>query len=356
LKWPFGQTLGLALLLFSLLLGGFELFIRTEFVRSRLNAPTMGSRHGQFENQLARLDRVIAQEGSVDCIFLGSSLVWLGVEPQTFAQAYQRETGQDIRCFTFGVSAMPASAAGPVAKILSEDYHPKLLVYGLSARDFAFPSEAEDAAVILETPWVQYRTGHFTVRGWLYEYFYSLHYLSHFHRLLRLDFSPLENDFGTTPAEWHGFLPKDKPITDKSLVSANEYAHKWLYNYKIWPDNLLGLEQVVQQSSPAMQVIILEMPVPPTHFAYFKNGRSDFEQYVTEVENVLAAGSVPFWRTVDLQLIPPEDWWDPSHMNAQGAKIFSEWLGHRIGQAVEQSEIKDPTLESTLVKRSETDE
>jgi hypothetical protein len=347
LKWPFGQTLGLAILLFSLLLGGFELFVRTEFVRSRLNTPTIGSRHGQFENQLARLERVVEREGPVDCIFLGSSLVWLGVEPETFTQAYKLETGRDIRCFTFGISAMPASAAGPVAKILIHDYKPRLLIYGISARDFAFPIEAEDAAVILETPWVQYRVGHFTIQGWLYEHFYTLRYLLHFHRLLRFDFSPLENQFGTTPAEWYGFLPKNKPITDKSLASASEYAHEWLYNYKIWPDDLLGLEQVVQQNDQDVQIIILEMPVPPAHFAYFKNGRSDFEQYVTKVENIVASSQVPFWRTTDLQLIPAEDWWDPSHLNVRGAKIFSEWLGHHVGEAVNQGtiSIKGPARE-----------
>lgn len=341
LKFPFGQTFGLALLLFSLLFGGFELFVRTEFVESRLNTPTIGSRHGQFENKLARLDRVVKRDGPVDCIFLGSSLVWLGVEPETFSQAYKLETGQDIRCFNFGVSAMPANAAGSVAQILVENYRPKLLIYGTSARDFAIPSEAEDAAVILETPWVQYRTGHFTVQGWLYDNFHTLRYLSHFRRLLMLNFNPLENEFGTSKPEQYGFLPKDTPITDKSLVSAREYLHEWLYNYKIWPDNLLGLEQIVNQNSPKTKVIILEMPVPPTHFDYFKNGRQDFDRYTTQVENLLASSKVPFWKTTDEQLIPADGWWDPSHLNADGAKIFSEWLGHRVGQAVRQGEISN---------------
>jgi hypothetical protein len=89
------------------------------------------------------------------------------------------------------------------------------------------------------------------------------------------------------------------------------------------------------------------MPVPPAHFAYFKNGRSDFEQYVTEVENIVASSQVPFWRTTDLQLIPAEDWWDPSHLNVRGAKIFSEWLGHHVGEAVNQGtiSIKGPARE-----------
>ena len=55
-------------------------------------------------------------------------------------------------------------------------------------------------------------------------------------------------------------------------------------------------------------------------------------------------------------MIPDDGWVDYSHLNTKGAKIFSEWLAHRVGQALEQSEIKDPTLEPTLVRQPETDE
>jgi hypothetical protein len=326
-------------------LGGFELFIRTDFVRSHLTAPTLGSRHGQFEYQLARLERVVERDGPVNCIFLGSSMVWLGIEPETFSQAYKHKTGLDIRCFTFGVSALPTNAAGPVAEILIQDYQPELLIYGLSARDLAFPNQAEDAAVILGTPWVQYRSGHFTGQGWLYEHLYVFRYLPHFRKLLALDFGPLEDEFGTTSSEWYGFLPREEPITDKSLVSANDYAYEWLYNYKIWPETLLGLEQIVKQNGEDVQVIVLEMPVPPTHFDYYKNGRSDFDQYIAEIEPIIAAEGIPFWKTTDLQLIPKEGWWDPSHLNVEGAKVFSDWLGRRVGQAVIQGEIRAPSWE-----------
>lgn len=52
----------------------------------------------------------------------------------------------------------------------------------MSVRDFAIPSKAKDVVVILETPWAQYRTGHFTVQGWLFDNFHTQRYLSHFGR------------------------------------------------------------------------------------------------------------------------------------------------------------------------------
>ena len=44
--------------------------------------------------------------------FLGNSMVWRGFDPQAFAQAYQAQRGQALRCFNFGVDAMPAAGAG----------------------------------------------------------------------------------------------------------------------------------------------------------------------------------------------------------------------------------------------------
>ena len=342
LRRPFGRTLILTLLWFCILLAGSEWFARTKVAKSLLLRPSIGSRHGQFENQLARLEWVVQQDGSVDCIFLGSSLVWLGVKPDVFTQTYNQETGEKIRCFNFGVSAMPANAAAAVAKILVEDYHPKLLIYGLSARDLAIPNDAEDSAVILETPWVQYRMGQFSIQGWLYDHSYFYRNLKSLNNLVRLNFNSPEEEFGLTLSERYGFLPKQEPITDKSLTTANEYAHQWLYNYNVQQENILGLKQISRQRDQNLQVVVIDMPVPPVHFDYFKNGRQDFDQYIDQVSNVLASERVVFWQMTDHNMISESGWWDPSHLNEQGAQLFSEWLGHRVGTAVNQGEIISP--------------
>ena len=56
-----------------------ELVARSTYFRASVQAPSYGVNHGQFELQLARLVAVVAQKGPVDCLFLGSSLVWLNV-------------------------------------------------------------------------------------------------------------------------------------------------------------------------------------------------------------------------------------------------------------------------------------
>jgi hypothetical protein len=153
---PNWQILRLTLIL---LVGYFvlgELFFRLDFVQTGLTGPRIGSQHRQFEIQLARLDKLVREGEPIDCIFLGNSMIWLGVDPLVTNQVFESRTGQSIHCFNFGVSALPASSAGQIATMLVEKYHPSLLIYGTFARDYAVPADAEDAYVVSDTPWLKY--------------------------------------------------------------------------------------------------------------------------------------------------------------------------------------------------------
>jgi len=48
LTWPFGKTLGLALVIILLLGGLAELVARSESFQARLTEPRMGTRHSQL--------------------------------------------------------------------------------------------------------------------------------------------------------------------------------------------------------------------------------------------------------------------------------------------------------------------
>jgi hypothetical protein len=67
---------------------------------------------------------------------LGSSLVGSGLDPETFSTRYEAVTGEPMECFNFGLGSLMASAAGPIAQILVDPYHPKLLIYGTNPRDY----------------------------------------------------------------------------------------------------------------------------------------------------------------------------------------------------------------------------
>lgn len=329
------RTLPTAFIIFLSLIFTAECVARIPFARQWLEAPDLGSRHRQFEIQVGRLDRILDKEGSIDCIFLGSSLVWLGVKPDVVMQAVKAATGETLSCFNFGISALPASGAGVLAQILVRDYHPKFLIYGTSARDYAIPREAEDASVILDSPWIQFRTGHPSVQGWLYNYSYFYRYKESLHGLLRFD----KRVIHAASDRSLGFLAKTRPIKKANIAVAERNMHKWLYDYKVLPENLMGLRQVVKQRDHGVHVIVIDMPLKSSYFGFFKNGKQDFNKYLGSVGRILASSHTTFWMASDLSLIPDDGWWDYSHLNLQGAKLFSAWLGHKMSQEVVRSHL-----------------
>jgi hypothetical protein len=83
-------------------------------------------------------------------------MVDLGFDPTAFMEEYKNYTGQDIRCFNFGIDALPAAAAAALADILVKDFKPDILIYGTDARGYSVAPDTEDAAVILDSKWTQY--------------------------------------------------------------------------------------------------------------------------------------------------------------------------------------------------------
>jgi hypothetical protein len=112
---------------------------------------------------LVLLDQ-FAAEGPVDCIFIGSSMVAVGIDPQVFAEAYTAQTGDPLRCFNFGQLGFTAFESAEWAEIVIRRYHPRLLIYGHSMRDYNSLAEGELAAPT-NNPWELYQLGEFTIEG-----------------------------------------------------------------------------------------------------------------------------------------------------------------------------------------------
>ena len=334
----FGQTILLSLLLLVVMLGTGELVARSRMFKQRLIATDWGSSHQQFELQMGRLETILAINGSVDCIFLGNSMVWRGFEPQVFARVYHEESGRELRCFNFGVDGIPASGAGMVAPILVQDFEPQYLIYGTDARDYAVPAHAQDAAVLLDMPWLRYRHGQFSLRGWFYEHMHFLRYWESLGNLMRLQktylFLRKTYDVG---AEHYGFTGDDtvgdyvgsSPLQHLELGSVRYYLDL-LSDYKVLPENVNGLREIASLNGSQTQVIIVEMPVPETYLEFLGNGEQDYDRFLSEVENIAYNNQIPFLRTQALELIPDDGWVDYSHLNTKGARIFSHWFATQM--------------------------
>jgi hypothetical protein len=344
LQRPFGKTIALTLIMLLLLGGIAEFITRLDTFQMLLREPAMGSRHYQLGRKLARLEADININGPIDCLIIGSSMVDVGFDPRAFRAEYKQANGQDIRCFNFGIDASTAVSAAAIAQILIEDYQPRFLIYGTDARDYAVPPEENDPAVILESNWVQYRLGNFSLDGWLIEhsYLYRYRYL-----LFRLSRFYLEDTLRSQSKDYEitadGFTPlttvstyiNDPPDPQDDSFEVT-YNFRLFSTYEMLAENLDALERIMDHNRQGTQVIVTEMPVADGLFYFFGNGQDDHQRFLAQVDQLAKAHEVPFWQTDALDMIPDDGWFDYSHVNAAGAAIFSNWLGQQVGEAVNQ--------------------
>ncbi|MFO7679732.1 MAG: hypothetical protein R6X34_06745 [Chloroflexota bacterium] len=340
LKRPFGRTILLALFFLALMFLALELLLRAAPAQPYLIGlnPSLGGRHLQMEEQLARLDRYANEVGQVDCIFLGSSLVWMGFNPATFEDAFFTETGQKIRCFNLGIVTLPVVAASDLAELVIDKYQPWLLMYGTSARAYAIGPNAEDNTVILDTPWLQHQLGRRTLWTWLMSNSYALRYMRELSGLIRFDetaWTHLRNDEDIT----RGFFPRTEVVNEEHLKAAAMDAAQWLQPYEVLQVNLDSLATIANQDRDASQIIVVEMPVREDYFNNFTNGEADYARFVNLVSETLTAEQALFIRAVP-GLIPEVGWWDRSHMNESGANLYSEWLAGRIADLLAAGELE----------------
>jgi|RhiMetdeSRZDD1v2_1073273.scaffolds.fasta_scaffold62201_3 hypothetical protein len=344
-----GKTVWFTVLLFILLTTVAEWVARSESFQVLLTPPKMGSRHYQLGYKLALLDRLIKKNGRVDCIMLGSSMVDVGFDPDAFETGYGEMTGRDIQCFNFGIDASSAASTAALARIVVEDYRPRLLIIGTDARDYAVPSEDPDAAVVLNTPWIAYRQGDFSLEGWLLDNSYLYRYRQHLGRLARSQFegtlwSHTKLNYEILP---NGFSPltkvstyiNDPPNPGDDSFEVTYYTRIYS-SYQMLHANLEGLERITDHNGSGIQVILVEMPVADGLYYFFGNRELDYNQFLTRIGELASLHHVPFWQTEPLDFIPDNGWADYSHLNKPGAEIFSTWLGQQVGRAEHQGSIK----------------
>jgi hypothetical protein len=318
-----------------------ELSVRTEPVRRQLLPPSVGSPSRPFEIQLARLNAFVRREGGPDCVFVGSSLVLTGVDPEVFDAAYERRAGRRIRCFNLGVPGMSASDVGALAGILLEDYEPSLIVYGATFRDFSTRVAGPGLKALA---WVQYRNGSWSADGWLIDhsdaYRYYLTYRDWMdreqRRLMSRPFSTADNGF------WR-HAPRTAPVTLEQQLDNVKDDFSTLMRDGIAATHLAGLDAFLRLRKRGLRTIVVEMP-GPTALAAWLRRRDDYRRFITRIRRETQRHGAPFWanrKKVPRKLIPDGGWNDLYHMNTTGAEIFSRWLGDAIAGAFAASPAAD---------------
>lgn len=331
LTFPLGRTAVLSLVLLTMVLAPAELLARSTWVRTRFPFPGVNSSNPGFDERWQALDHVAMTEGQIDCLVLGSSMVENGFDQETWNTAFNQAAHRDLKCMHFGIGGMVAAQVGEVAQLLQMAYHPQVVIYGTSARDYSdVIGEANilGANDILDTPWIQYRLNQeISLEGWLIDHSYAFHYSLVIHQWLQKAAGSEKNLTERPPVDLA--QPPDR-VTEQGLYQV-------LANYEVSPQGLAGLEQVLALEAEGVQVFIVEMPVHPSYIHFFGHGEQDMEEFRERVAATAAAHGVSFWRVDPGLALPDDNWNDRNHLNNQGRVAFTQWLASKLAVELVQA-------------------
>jgi hypothetical protein len=348
LKYPLGKTAGLALVILVFVSTVAEMLTRADFVRSRLPIPSVGSPVTEFEMKLAQLDARAAEVGHVDCVAIGSSVTELGFDPTAFGSAYKDSIGQgqDIRCYNFGIAGTAATSTSFVAEFIAKEYHPRLIIWGTDPRDYAPRVRAKPPEDRVYMPWLEYRSGNWSIQGWLFDRSYAFRHYLVFRNWTKPSFGRFLANGNQALDGYHDFPPfvKREEIDLANLPDPQKEPELFdmLSDYYVSSDGQAGLKRVVALQRQGTSVLIVEMPTHPTYLYFFDHGKQDYQKFVDQVSDTARSEGAVFWSADSALSIPYDGWYDRNHLNSLGASKFSEWLGQRVGEAVQRGVINDP--------------
>ena len=140
-----------------------------------------------------------------------------------------------------------------------------------------------------------------------------------------------------------GYQPREGSIADVSLEAQNEdyglFTKSVGGGYCLSPEQLDALNRVMDFAHDGTQVVVVEMPLTETSFALFDTGRGEYNLFLDTVSQDVEEHGIPFIFTTsgDFPELSPEFWYDHLHFNDDGASLFSEWLGQRVGEIILES-------------------
>ena len=328
-----------------------EMVARTPFVQSQVPYQAYGMNHAQLELQLNLLNKFVQENGAPDCFIFGSSQAFREVDPTIFTQAYAAAGEEPLTCYNFGVTGSQVWTTSILNKILIQEYQPRLVIIGTSFLDYTEGRENRIDERFKDSDWLKYKTGTFTLGGWLTEYSYAWRALT----LLSYTapYGLVRDEVLREAHKWdRGIANNGFAVSEKS-TNPNEPVEKGfiknledeLGNFSISERNLSALEETIVFSQEAgAQVLIAEMTYHPA-LLELKDGkgtpRVDKEnmlafigQVNTRLQAIATRRNVRFLAFDPAVAFPPSGWYDLYHLNRIGAKNYSQWLGEQAARVL----------------------
>jgi hypothetical protein len=329
------QTILLAAAIFVLMMASVEGILRLAAVQERLPPPGLRTNIHIFDEKIASLNAIQADEGHIDCLIIGSSTVLYGIHIAAFEEAYQAQTGQAITCFNLGQPTLTLSTVDALIDPLIDVYQPQLVVLGIVARDFIDWLEYDNTRPdwIFEnnlgsTPWIEYLNGNFSFDGLLLDRTVSFRYYNTLEDWLAHGTTPYFQNIeprmeaGYVPGLY--FHPKLSPrlITLPPGQAAPEA-------YELSQADIYGLQNILDRDFGDTHILFVEMPT-------YNNLPDHQQRFQDPMRDMLQGTDVPLWMTMPSLEIPSQYWSDPLHLHIVGSILFSDWLGRQVGAAANQ--------------------
>ena len=293
---------------------------------SSLPAPSVNADSFLFDAKIYSLEQQVRRNGGLDCLFLGSSVANVDINPEVVEQVYLEQTGETIHCFNLGLPAMTIENATAIADAAIARFQPKVIFYTILSRDIDHVTASVN--FIEQSNWLKFNRGKDSLNGWLVNHSYAWRYfLTWRYWLVTPNRAKMDSETifltpkGFQPAQGiNDPYPENQTMTPERLM-------------QIWDDP--GHAQVVNDFLALQQkgvtLVFIEGPVYRDPNA---NTWPAYEaDYIPPLQSLLETGGVPFWRTdaIAVQIQKP-NWYDWLHLNSQGAVTFSQWLGEVMAE------------------------
>ena len=331
---PLGKTVVLGLLILAVTLTAMEFLARVPVVQSMLPAPSIGSAHKKLDLNFSFLDRLTEEDGPVDFLFIGSSMVKASIDPEILSASYLRESGKSIRCFNFGVAGFTAGATANMADILVRKYKPTVLLWGISPESFIQGAGQKARQQLEINPWYKYQKGDFSISGWLTEHSTAFKYFLRFKIWLENPTLSRELALREDGMSRYGFSRKNregKLQADNNLDRNRLKAFLKSKTLNLSQQALSTMRKVAALKSE-VKVVFVEIPVHGSIETIYDQTPELREEIKEKIIQFAAQEKIELIQTQSLQTIPDSGWKNMNHMNVKGADLFSQWLGKQLAQ------------------------
>lgn len=329
----FGYSVLRVVVLFGCLWLLFEFAARTPIVERSLQTPGRGVSLPMLDIGLELSERYIAEEGGVDCIFIGNSTVHRAIDPEQFRRHLDNSIGHSVRSINLTAGGMPP-AGKRILLELAMRHRPQVIVYGVSGELADLKDKQRDVAILSQNPWIQHQLGQPSILGWLVDNSRLFQYGQLFRNVA--DGRKFIGEFVSRrkknqAATRCGFVPSHRKLSEQVVTRT---AVRLTDSPVAFP----GLTEILEYCCQ-VQIVFLVMPLHGTEYVNLNTTKAEVlsrrRLFADQVES--HAGN---WWDLPTDDLPDSCWQDSRHLNASGAAIFTRRLADRFAEAIDDDSIR----------------